>query len=551
MKHFFTHLLPLAASLLVPASVSYAQSVGIQQLWAAHYTDTKPGNNDDVAKAVAVDAAGNVYVTGYSLGSDNRYDFATTKYSASGQQLWEARYDGPSNSYDQATSVVVDAAGNVYVTGTSTTDYVTIKYSTSGQQLWTARYNGPGNSADEPTDLALDAAGNVYVTGSSIGVGSGSDYATIKYDGVNGQQLWEARYNGAGRSVDQASSLVLDAAGNVYVTGASYGRSDYVTLKYSASGQQLWEARYSGISNGNGSAADIAVDAAGSVYVTGYSLGGSSGYDYATVKYSASGEQQWVNRYNGTSGRNDWATKLAVDAAGNVYVTGRSYSGEGFSSSDYATLKYSASGQQLWSARYNGPGNGADVATDLAVDAAGNAYITGYSDNSASSESYDYATLKYAAVSGQQLWTARYNGASNGVDQANSIVLDATGNVYVTGYSVSSDTNSDYITLKYAQTGTAPLSAAVAHEALEELAVYPNPAASQATVSFRSLVNGPAQVQVYNQLGQQVATLYEGPVRQGQRYTLPLDSRNLASGLYICSLLVNGQRESVRLHVAH
>ncbi len=549
MKHFFTRVLPVAAGLLAQATISHAQAVGIQQLWAAHYTDTEPGTNDDVARDVAVDATSNVYVTGYSLGSEGRYDFATTKYSASGQQLWEARYDGPSNSYDQATSVVVDAAGNVYVTGTSTTDYVTIKYSTSGQQLWVARYNGPGNGADEPTDLALDATGNVYVTGASLGTGSGNDYATLKYS-ASGQQLWVARYNGAGRSDDQASALTVDAAGNVYVTGASYGRSDYVTLKYSDSGQQLWEARYNGISNGNGSAADVAVDATGNVYVTGYSLGSTSGYDYATVKYAANSQQLWAARYNGPSSRNDWASDLAVDATGNVYVTGRSYGGTTFSSSDYATLKYAASGQQLWEARYNGPGNGADVATDLALDATGNAYVTGYSDSSTSSESYDYATLKYAATTGQQLWTARYNGASNGVDQANSISLDATGNVYVTGYSVSTGTNSDYITLKYAQTNTTPLSVPAAREAVEELAVYPNPASGPTAVSFRPVVAGTAQVRVYNQLGQQVATLYEGPVRQGQRYTLPLASQQLAAGLYTCALTLNGQRQTVRLLVA-
>ncbi|MDF7812056.1 SBBP repeat-containing protein [Hymenobacter sp. YC55] len=550
MKHFSTHFLSLAAGLLVSVSTLQAQSIGIQQVWATPYTNSKAGDNNDVAKDVAVDAAGNVYVTGYSLGSDNLYDFITTKYSANGQQLWEARYNEPGSHYDKATSVVVDAAGNVYVTGASHTDYVTIKYSTIGQQLWTARYNGPGNGNDEPTDLVLDAAGNVYVTGASVGAGSGSDYATLKYDGVSGKQLWVTRYNGAGRSEDQASSLALDAAGNVYVTGSSYGYSDYVTLKYSATGQQLWEARYNGISNGGGSATDMAVDAASNVYVTGYSFGSSTGYDYVTVKYSVTGQQQWASRYNGTNGRNDWATNLAVDAAGNVFVTGRSYSGASLSSSDYATLKYSANGQQLWEARYNGSGNGADVATDLAVDAAGNAYVTGYSDSS-NSDSYDYATLKYAATSGQQLWHIRYNGDSNGVDQANSIVVDAAGNVYVTGSSVSSGTNSDYITVKYAQTGSSPLAAAPAQKSLEELAVYPNPTATQATVSFRALASGAAQVQVYNQLGQQVATLYQGTVSQGQRYTLPLNSQTLASGLYTCSLLVNGQRESVRLHVAH
>ncbi|HEX8426849.1 SBBP repeat-containing protein [Hymenobacter sp.] len=560
MKHLSTYSLLLVTNLL-PMAASYAQSTTgalptqtlsimsgpVSEVWAARYNG--PSNSYDMAAHSAVDQTGNVYVTGSSFSRDNHYDFATIKYSPTGQQLWEARYDGPASGADLAVAVVADRMGNVYVTGASNTDYATIKYSASGQQLWVVRYNGPGNGSDAPTKLVVDQVGNVYVTGSSTGIGSGSDYATIKYS-ASGAKLWEARYNGAGRSEDQANALAVDAAGNVYVTGSSFGRADYVTLKYSASGQQLWEARYNGISNGNGSAADLAVDATGSVYVTGYSLGSLTGNDYATVKYSANGQQVWEARYNGAGSQNDQASGLALDAAGNVYVTGRSYSGSGFSSSDYATLKYNASGQQLWETRYNGSGNGADVATALTVDAAGDVYVAGYSDNSSSNGTYDYAAVKYSAAGGQLVWAARYNGVSNSVDEANGITLDATGNVYVTGYSVGSGTNSDYVTIKYAQ--PTPLAATSARRTqVQELAAYPNPAASAATISFRPVLDGPAQVRVYNQLGQQVATLYEGSVRQGQRYTLPLNSEHLASGLYTCSLLINGQHETVRLLVAH
>ncbi|WP_375433976.1 SBBP repeat-containing protein [uncultured Hymenobacter sp.] len=541
------------------ATINYSATTG-QLLWEARYSDAQAINNDDQAKDIAVDGSGNVYVTGASAGSGSRYDYATIKYSASGAKLWEARYDGPGDSFDTALSLVVDAAGNVYVTGTSNSDYATVKYSPSGQELWVARYNGPGNSMDDPKEVAVDAAGNVYVTGHSIGTGTSYDYATIKYT-PNGSQLWVARYNGAGASNDQASALAVDATGNVYVTGASYGRFDYLTVKYSASGQPLWEAAYSGVGSGNGLATDVAVDASGNVLVTGQSIGTTGSYDYATVKYATSGQQQWVARYNGPGNRSDQAAKLAVDpSTGNVYVTGRSYSATAFTSSDYATLKYeAATGQQLWAARYNGPGAGTDVATDLTLDAAGNAYVTGYSDNSASSESYDYATLKYAAASGQQLWEARYDGATNRVDQASGIAVDTAGNVYVTGSTLSLYVNTDYATIKYVPAGTtastdvvaAPRLALATGSNVQELAVYPNPAAGQASVSFRPVLDGAAQVLVYNQLGQQVATLYQGAVQKGQHYTLPLASQKLAPGLYTCSLTVNSQRETVRLLVTH
>jgi hypothetical protein len=226
-------------------------------------------------------------------------------------------------------------------------DYATVKYDTNGNQLWVARYNGPGNRDDTATALAVDAAGNVYVTGASWGSGTVAGYATVKYD-TNGNQLWVARYNGPG-SGDSATALAVDAAGNVYVTGRSSGSvaanfSDYATVKYDTNGNQLWVARYNLPDSLSGATA-LALDAAGNVYVTGYSWGEGQAYlsDYATVKYDANGNELWVVRYNGPGNSlgysNDVAAALAVDPAGNVYVTGYSVGSE--MDWDYATIKYS------------------------------------------------------------------------------------------------------------------------------------------------------------------------------------------------------------------
>jgi len=110
--------------------------------------------------------------------------------------------------------------------------------------------------------------------------------------------------------------------------------------------------------------------------------------------------QAWVARYNGPSSSLDSASALAVDSQGNVYVTGRSVgSGTGF---DYATVKYDTNGRQLWVARYNGPGNGLDSASALAVDSRGNLYVTGYSVTGGvgSGIDWDYATIKYVPCPG-------------------------------------------------------------------------------------------------------------------------------------------------------
>jgi len=127
------------------------------------------------------------------------------------------------------------------------------------------------------------------------------------------------------------------------------------------------------------------------VYVTGRSGGG-----YVTIKYNTSGVEQWVARH-GVQG--SVSRDLAVDGSGNVYVTGYSYiSGSDY---DYTTIKYNPSGVEEWLMRYNGPGNGTDIASSIAVDASRNVYVTGYSFGSETD--YDFATIKYSQELGNNL----------------------------------------------------------------------------------------------------------------------------------------------------
>jgi len=375
---------------------------------------------------VAVDASGNVYVTGFTV---SQHEYLTIKYDSAGQEQWIAQYSGPGND-DYARAIALDDFGNVLVTGYSRRfpsgdmDFATIKYNSAGQEQWVARYNSPSNGYDLAYAIAIDSAANVYVTGGGFG------YATVKYNSA-GQEQWVAHYTGN----DTATSIAVDGSGNVYITGGGYG--DYATIKYNSFGQQQWVATYNGPGNGDDYALAIAIDGLGDVYVTGQSVGLGSSWDYATIKYNASGQQQWVARYNGPANDIDSARALALDDSGNVYVTGFS-TGVG-SAYDYATVKYNSAGQQQWLARYNGPGSTYDAPYAIAIDGSANAYVTGYGGTS-----HDYTTIKYSS-DGQQQWIARYSSGT-----AYAIALDGLGNVYATGASS---------TIKYVQ-GPAPTATA-------------------------------------------------------------------------------------------
>ncbi|UCG69546.1 MAG: SBBP repeat-containing protein [Thermoplasmata archaeon] len=411
-------------------------STQVTEEWVARYNS--PENLHDSARAIAIDSSGNIFVTGYSRNIATWQDYLTIAYDSSGNELWVARYNGPENRHDRARDIAVNSSGIVYVTGDSDGNFGTIAYDSAGNELWVARYDG-GNAVA----IVIGSSGNVYVTGRSCGNGTGYDYATVVYDS-SGSELWVARYNGPGNGDDVPSDMAIDSSENIYVAGAVHiagTNYDYATVGYDSSGNELWVARYNSLGNGRDNTRAITTDLSGNVYVTGTSDG-----DYATVAYDSSGNELWVARYNGLGNGYDVPWAIVTDSSGNVYVTGDSY-GNG-THDDYATVAYDSSGNELWVARYNGPGNHDDHPSSMAVDPFGNVYVTGKSYGGASD--MDYATVAYDSL-GNELWVKRYNSVDNRTDRARDIAVDSSGNVYVTGYTISIGTSADCITIKYSQ----------------------------------------------------------------------------------------------------
>jgi len=348
---------------------------------------------------------------------------------------WVATYNGSGDFNDRYTCVTTDASGNIYIGGSTTNDgvdrdYLVVKLTSAGAVTWSKQYSGSGLSTDEVTAITVDVSGNVYVTGFSKGDNTSEDYLTIKYNS-NGDTAWTRRYDFVGE-YDQANSIFVDGTGNVYVTGQSDSdvssilNDDYYTIKYSASGNTLWTNRFNGLGDGIDRAVKVVADGSGNVYITGRSSNGNDD-DYVTIKYNNAGAQQWI-KYDDRGGR-DRSTGMAIDASNNIYITGLSDNGNNF---DYWTLKYDAAGTLQWQQPFDFVED--DRATAIVVDAAGNCYITGQSDGDASANlNYDYQTVAYNTA-GTQIWQKRYDGTASNDDTPNSISV--LGNaVYITGLS--------------------------------------------------------------------------------------------------------------------
>ncbi|MBC5992119.1 T9SS type A sorting domain-containing protein [Pontibacter cellulosilyticus] len=165
---------------------------------------------------------------------------------------WFARYNGTANARDAALAIAA-ADNHVYVTGRSdeqtlNMDIVTLKYTDDMTQvvdpvkglphstIW--KYNGPGNSYDEATSISVKGD-RIFVSGRSAGIGTGLDYVALMYNDGSNVVLWEGRYHGVTNQNDEANALAIvstvSGPFNVYLTGRSQGSKtgfDYVTVKY-------------------------------------------------------------------------------------------------------------------------------------------------------------------------------------------------------------------------------------------------------------------------------------------------------------------------------
>lgn len=531
--------------------------------------------NLDFGNTITTDALGNIYAIGRfkntvdfdpsintaNLSSIGNWDIFIAKYDANGNYLW-AKSVGSLNS-DDGNSISLDVAGNIVMTGMfsgtadfdpsfntinltalGSSDIFIAKYDVNGNYLWAKSIGAAGASnGGNGTCIKCDLMGSAYVTGYFLGSadfdpstnntnhtsqGSG-DIFIAKYDS-NGNYMWAKTMGAAGQSLnDFGTAICIDASGNVCVTGyfqyftdfnpstgspanlSSTGSSDVFIAKYDANGNYLWAKSVGG--SGIEYSYSITTDASNSIYITGYffntadfdpsanvaNLISKGSSDIFVAKYDVNGNYLWANGFGSMSP--DIGYSITLDASNNVYITGDFYGKVDFDPSSIIDTLVSVGGADIFIAKYDGSGN----------------YV----------------------------W-AKSTGNANTSDQGNTICLDVSGNIFVTGVfsgtvdfdfssSTAALTSIGNVNIFIAKYSSANLPSSMKEIAKEDcFAVFPNPAKSIITIA--STINGTVKInyEIVDVLGK---VLMASDHTGSDKFSLNISDLN--SGIYFLRLQVN------------
>ena len=450
------------------------------------YSTYLGGSGNDVGNDITLDASNNAYITGVTASTNfptlnpkqstnlGLNDVFVTKLSASGSSLIYSTYlGGTVNSRvtgsgdDQGKSIAVDASGNAYVAGLTTSsnypvttgvfkatyggsqDGFVTKFGPTGSALVYSTYLG-GSASDDATGIAIDGSGNAYVSGSSASTNypvtagafrttnsGASDVVVTKLNPAGTAAVYSTYIGGS--SNDTAFAIALDASNNAYITG------DTVSTNYPTA--NAFQSQLSGQERFGPSIDAIItkLNPTGTALVYSTYLGGVTPVPDAF----------------GVNFASDFGRAIAVDASGSAYVAGETgsidfptasayqYYNSSYSTTCFVT-KLSPAGSALSYSTYLGGGNPSSLLA-IAVDSSGSAYVAGYTLAS------DYPTVN-------ALQPTFHNSTSGGVDavltklnpagyaldfstflggteedRAFGISLDANGNVYVTGFTYATD----------------------------------------------------------------------------------------------------------------
>jgi hypothetical protein len=444
MKKFFFNCV-LASTVLI--ATGFFSCYGVEE-GDVENIDSGTGTDTDTDSDTDTDTD-----TDTDIDSDTDSDSDTDVDAGQGAYQWHTFY-GAAVSEDRGYSVAVDGDGNIYVAGwtcdwdgpdgqsplhekSGEDDIFALKLSSSGAYQWHTFY---GSSDDDyGWSLALDGVGNIYVTGNS----------KRSWKGPDGQSPLNAHAGDTGSDSD--AGIDTDTETDTEPTGYE---EDAFVLKLNSDGQYQWHTFYG--SSWCDKGASVAVDGTGNVYLTGSSGGSWNGPDGQSplngtgddeafvLKLDSNGAYQWHAFYGASE---DFGNAVSLDGSGNIYVTGESlntWNGPGGESPLNGTsdtwntyvLKLDANGAYKWHTFYESGGSA------LAVDGGGNIYLTspssvawtGPNGEAPLNAGQEVCILKLDA-SGAYQWHTFYGSY---LAMGQSIAIDGSGNIYVTGFSSAS-----------------------------------------------------------------------------------------------------------------
>ena len=515
--------------------------------WVRRYPDTVNGWGG--GNAITVDNKGYVYITG-TIVISNLMKYGTIKYSENGQVMWTRIYEGTNSGGRQPYAIAVDGKGNVFVTGYGYQtgnyfDFLTIKYDSLGNEKWVRFHDGGAHDIDEAVAVRTDGAGNIYVSGYTSTGGNHFVYCTIKYN-TEGDVLW-VKYYGIPTPSSQPFAIAVDDNSNIYVTGMNNDKA--TTISYDSAGNIRWSVVFAYESYSY----SIAVDKNYNTYICG-TIGDSliNGNDYLTIKYSPSGEQLWVRKYtycNQWGECDSYAHTIAVDKSGNVYVNGKSK--EGSHQNSICTIKYSNNGDSIWVRRSEHVYIG--TITAMVIDSLNNVYVTAAAaDTTLYNNITTYFTLSYNS-SGSIIWTKRYNGNPLRGSISQCLAVDVIGNVYVSGLGRSEVFPTyDMTTVRYSQPlfGIKKTSGMVPQN-FKLYQNYPNPFNPITKIKFDIPSNvkqekSNVKLIVFDVLGREIEVLVNEELKP-DIYEIEWNAKNYPSGLYLYKLTVGNYTETKKM----
>lgn len=371
------------------------------------------------------------------------------------QELWRSPADVSAPTGERMYDMVLDGAGDIYLTGDAATNHLgpkthfhLAKYDSQGTLRWSRRLVGPGGRSSFGRSIALDPQGNVVVAGYANTKFNQHDGVVAKYDS-NGNQLWLSTFDGVAHGVDRVLKVAVSPEGDIAFAGLSQcpgQRLNLTTAVLDSEGDLDWYQVYDGGVGEDEVSASVAFDPLGDVVVAGHSPGPNS-TDIVTIKYRPDGETLWIQRYDGPAGLEERATDMAVDDAGNVFVTGTSESTNDVR--QIVVLGYDTDGTLTWLRRHQHANVGLDDSSELLVNA-DSVYVVG--TVYAFDTDFELVTLRLNRATGAEIWAAQF-GESQG-EYGQSIALDSTGNILVTGRSTGPGTGLDFCTVKYTPNGS-------------------------------------------------------------------------------------------------